>query len=254
MRRGRGIWSALAALALLLATPAQAAGPFEDWAAVVVAGDWRGSNGGRTEAFDNARRDVSRQLERMGFRPENIAQFSTEPQRFRDSRLLKSEPVKIFDTLRALSARARSGCVVYFTSHGAREGVVVGDQLLPPAILGRMIDNSCGGRPTVVVMSACFSGVFLRPLAGPNRMILTAARPDRTSFGCSEDSHYPFFDDCVLREAPTSRNFAALGPAVRACVAAREKAEGMTPPSEPQIYVGPELRPMLPLLTFAETR
>lgn len=254
MRRGRAIWSALAALALLSVHPAQAAGPFDDWAAVVVAGDWRGSNGGRTEAFDNARRDVSRLLERMGFRPENIAQFSTEPQRFKDSRLLKSEPVKIFDALRTLSTRTRSGCLVYFTSHGDPAGVVVGDDVLPPSILARMIDSTCGGRPTVVVMSACFSGVFLRPLAKPNRMILTAARPDRTSFGCSEDSRYPFFDDCVLKEAPASHDFADLGPSVRDCVAAREKVEGMTPPSEPQMYVGPELRPMLPLLAFPDAR
>lgn len=254
MGRGWGLSGVLAALALLLAAPVQAAGPFDDWAAVVVAGDWRGSNGGRTAAFDNARRDVSRQLERMGFRPDNIAQFSTEPQRFKDPGLLKSEPVKIFDTLKALSGKARTGCLVYFTSHGAPQGVLVGDEILPPNILARMLDSTCGDRPTVVVMSACFSGVFLRPLARPNRMILTAARPDRTSFGCSEDSRYPFFDDCVLKEAPASRDFAALAPAIRACVAAREKLENMTPPSEPQIYVGPELRPMLPLLTFPDAR
>jgi hypothetical protein len=37
---------------------------------------------------------------------------------------------------------------------------------------------------------------------------------------------------------------------VRACVAAREIKEGMSPPSEPQLFIGPQLRPMLPLYAF----
>ena len=81
-------------------------------------------------------------------------------------------------------------------------------------------------------------------------MILTAARPDRTSFGCGEDSVYPFFDDCVLKSSPAVRDFAALASAVKSCVALREIAEGMAPPSEPQIWIGGELRPMLPLYAF----
>ena len=54
------------ALALLLALfpsvragGARAAGPFADWAAVVVAGDFHAHSGADSEAFDNARRDVS---------------------------------------------------------------------------------------------------------------------------------------------------------------------------------------------------
>ena len=30
-------------------------------------------------------------------------------------------------------------------------------------------------------------------------MVLTAARPDRTSFGCGEADKYPYFDDCFLQ-------------------------------------------------------
>jgi hypothetical protein len=54
-------------------------------------------------------------------------------------------------------------------------------------------------------------------------MILTAARPDRTSFGCSEDDKYPYFDDCFLSSAPAAHDFAALGRAVQACVPARAR-------------------------------
>ncbi|WP_308238130.1 C13 family peptidase [Phenylobacterium sp. J367] len=122
--------------------------------------------------------------------------------------------------------------------------------VLAPGVLGQMVDRTCGQRPTVVVISACFSGVFVPALAGPNRMVLTAARPDRSSFGCGESDKYPYFDDCFLQSAPQATDFAHLGRTVQGCVAAREAKEGMKPPSEPQIYVGPALRPMLPLYAF----
>ena len=242
------IVGAFIALFVGWAAPALAS-PFKDWAAVVVAGDFHGSNGGPTEAFDNARRDVAKELRRIGFAPDNIRQFSVRPTRYKEGPL-KSEPRAIYETLSDLSAKAKSGCLVYFTSHGAPEGVLVDQQILTPGILNRILGATCRDRPTVVIVSACFSGVFVRPLAHPNRMILTAARPDRTSFGCGEDNVYPFFDDCLLRSTPSAKDFAALAGAVKACVAVREIAEGMKPPSEPQIWIGGELRPILPLYAF----
>jgi hypothetical protein len=100
-----------------------------------------------------------------------------------------------------------------------------------------MIDTACTGRPTVVIISACFSGVFVPALKGPDRMILTAARRDRSSFGCGESDRYPFFDDCMLRVWPSAADFSALGPLVTACVAAREAEVGARPPSQPQFWV-----------------
>ena len=244
-----GMVGALILLTLAWVGPVRASSPFEDWAAVVVAGDFHGARGGPTEAFDNARRDVSKELRRLGFSPDNLRQFSVRPDRYKD-RPLKAEPRAIYETLNDLSGKARSGCLVYFTSHGMPQGVVVDDQILTPGVLGRILDATCQNRPTVVILSACFSGVFVRPLARSNRMILTAARPDRTSFGCGEDSVYPFFDDCVLKSSPAARDFAALAGSVQTCVARREIAEGMKPPSEPQIWIGGELRPMLPLYAF----
>ena len=54
----------------------------------------------------------------------------------------------------------------------------------------------------------------------------------------------------MLKSSPAVRDFAALASAVKSCVALREIAEGMAPPSEPQIWIGGELRPMLPLCAF----
>ena len=243
----------IACLWLAAAGGAQAASPFADWSAVVVAGDWHASDGGPTEAFDNARRDVTVALTRAGFAPQNIRQFSVRPERYRDTRPEKAELRGIYGALTDLSARAAGGCLFYLTSHGLPQGAQVDQTILRPSLLANMLDRTCGRRPTVVVISACFSGVFVPTLARPNRMVLTAARPDRTSFGCGQSNKYPYFDDCLLQSMPGARDFGGLAAAARTCVRDREQAEKLSPPSEPQLWVGAELRPMLPLYAF-ETR
>ena len=90
----------------------------------------------------------------------------------------------------------------------------------------------------VIVMSACYSGQFVTPLQGENRIIMTASRTDRTSFGCGELDHYTFFDDCFLRAMEIAGDFPGLGAGVQQCVAVREQQMKATPPSEPQVSVG----------------
>ncbi|MBL8770798.1 MAG: peptidase C13 [Phenylobacterium sp.] len=238
------VWSAAGVSA------AHAASAFADWSAVVVAGDWHASDGGPTEGFDNARRDVTLALGRAGFRQNNIRQFSVRPERYQDTKPEKAEQRGIYNALADLSQRTSGGCLFYLTSHGLPQGAQVDQTILRPGTLATMLDQTCGARPTVVVISACFSGVFVPTLAKPNRMVLTAARPDRTSFGCGQDNKYPYFDDCFLSSMPNTRDFAGLANATRECVRTREIATRMSPPSEPQVWVGPELRPMLPLYAF----
>ncbi len=223
---------------------------FADWSAVVVAGDWHAHDGGPTEAFDNARRDVTLALNRVGFQNANIRQFSVRPERYKDTHPEKSDARGIYAAMVDLSAKAQGGCLFYMTSHGAPQGAQLDQGILQPGVLATMLDQSCGARPTVVVISACFSGVYVRTLAKPNRMVLTAARPDRTSFGCGQDNKYPYFDDCFLSSMGGARDFAGLGGAVRECVRVREITEKMSPPSEPQLWIGGTLRPMLPLFAF----
>lgn len=229
---------------------AAAESPFRSWAALVVAGDWKGSGGGPTEAFDNARRDVAGELVRLGFDPGNILQFSVRPERYKPERPEKSDIRAIFDSMTRLTARAPDGCLVYLTSHGLPQGVIVDEAILAPGLLAAILDRTCGARPTIAVISACYSGVFVPGLGAANRMVLTAARPDRTSFGCGESNRYPFFDECFLQSTGSARDFPSLAGLVRTCVSEREIREGVRPPSEPQVYIGPQLRPILPLYVF----
>ena len=62
----------LAALVLMGTAPSQAAGGFADWGAIVVAGDFHAHDGSESEVFDNARRDIAAQLQRIGFSADNV--------------------------------------------------------------------------------------------------------------------------------------------------------------------------------------
>jgi hypothetical protein len=210
---------------------------FSHWAVVLVAGDYRAHSGAPSKVFDNGRRDLGQAFAKIGFMPANMAQFSVD---YDDGTQHASVP-EIASTLQAVAAKARQGCLMYFTSHGTPEGMVIGNAILSPGQMRDMVDSACGQRPTVIVMSACYTGAFVTPLQGPNRIIMTAARPDRTSFGCGELDHYTFFDDCFLRAMPRADDFPGLGNLVQQCVAAREVEVKATPPSEPQVSVGPNL-------------
>jgi hypothetical protein len=112
--------------------------------------------------------------------------------------------------------------------------------------MAAMINNACGQRPVVAVVSACFSGVFVPFLKGPNHMVLTAARPDRTSFGCGQSDRYTFFDQCFLQTIGDSHGFPDLGRGVQSCVASREVEDNVAPPSQPQLSVGANVAANLP--------
>lgn len=227
-------------LFLACAAPTRAA-DFSNWAAIIVAGDWHAHSGAPSEVFDNARRDLGKAFAGIGFNPANIQEYSVRPEKYPAQAPRASEADSIAHGVWDLTRQAKAGCLFYFTSHGSPDGIVVDQQLLSPDVLSAMVTNDCAARPTVVILSACYSGVFVPVLAAPNRMILTAARPDRSSFGCGEQDTYTFFDTCVLAQLPLASSFPELGRKAKACVAAREKAMGYGPPSDPQLSVGKDV-------------
>jgi hypothetical protein len=149
-----------------------------------------------------------------------------------------------------LLREAGDGCLFYLTSHGDLTGITFNHDKLSPVGLNSLVERTCGGRPSVIFVSACHSGVFVPALSAPNRMVVTAARPDRTSFGCGETNKYPYFDDCVLQALPTAPTFPALATGVKACVATKEAAQKFVP-SEPQIAIGADVEGMLQATHFA---
>jgi hypothetical protein len=94
-------------------------------------------------------------------------------------------------------------------------------------------------KPTLLLLSACFSGSFVEPLNSTSRIILTASAKDRNSFGCQFHSTNTYFVDALLNQpAITSRSVAQLMEQAKIDVDQRERKQRLSPPSLPQISVG----------------
>jgi hypothetical protein len=239
--------AAVATLAWLGLSEAAAAHGFADWAGVVVAGDDRSAHADiPTTAFENARQDVTAAFVARGFSRAHLAALSMHPERYPLDPADKTSVESLWNDLAERAKARAAGCLVYITSHGSPDGVLVADHLVPPGLLAALIGRTCGARPTAVILSACFSGVFLPALEGPDRLVFTAARRDRSSFGCGEKDRYPYFDGCVIQDLPAATDFPDLADRVKRCVAQKEDAEGMRPRSQPQLFVGPAFRASVP--------
>lgn len=252
MRRWSRSLQKLAALTVALVLPAglgtHAAGQsrFDGWSSVVIAADWRDSDQRPIEAFDNARRDLSRAVLEAGLPRDLHASITLNP-----SRPDGVTPPAALQTIGNTLSNGTRGCFFYLTSHGVPGQIVFGDSKgLTPDSLAVMLRRWCENRPTVVVLSACYSGSFVDALRAPNRMIFTAARRDRSSFGCGEGETYPWFDACFLENLPSADDFLTLAHMTRACVGRRESEAAIATPSEPQLFVGAEMQFRLPTLRF----
>lgn len=232
-----------AAIFVLLAAPAGAGG-FENWAAVVASGDSYSEDQKDTAVFDNGRQAIVRQLQAMGFKAGNIRQFTDWPEHYPG--VDRATPKRIAKGLGEAAKTAAAGCLVYFTSHGSEQGIGIGDYLLGPRTLKHMIAKACAKRPAVIVVSACYSGVFVPYLKAGNRVVLTAAAKDRSSFGCGATDKYTYFDACAIETLAKAGDVATFGKRALACVAAREKKEQVDLPSNPQLAVGDKAAALIP--------
>jgi hypothetical protein len=136
------------------------------------------------------------------------------------------------------------------SSHGSQNGLIaVSNTGMPELGLGAgMLSRflrEAGIRWKVIVVSACFSGAFVEPLADEHTVVITAAAKDRASFGCSDERHLSYFGEAFYRDAlPVAHTLRAAFEATRDSILARESAEKVTP-SMPQSFFGPLIEPRL---------
>lgn len=132
--------------------------------------------------------------------------------------------------------------VLFMTSHGAPNGLSIHEQtrmrgvFSPTALAGSL--REAGVNRRVVIISACFSGVFVSPLANDDTIVLTAAARDRTSFGCQPENEWTYFGDAVINQGvmqgkPLLQAFTEG----QALISQWEARDGFTP-SNPQSYIG----------------
>jgi hypothetical protein len=233
MKHGVSRLAAVVLAAMLTGGHPAAAGG-ESWQVVLAAGD------DKEPVFDDATLALAERLRAAGVPAENIHRLSASPAQIRRGVELATAE-NLLRRIALLPARPADRCFIFLTSHGeynAGVWLARSQRALHPQELAQALSHGCAAVPTVVVVSSCYSGGFATgAMATPNRIILTASRRDRPSFGCQVERIYSFFDGCVLGALPGAANWKAVFRATRSCVAREEKKLGERP-SEPQAYFG----------------
>lgn len=204
------------------------------WRGVFIAGD------DSIENFDNGREDLTAAFSARGTFA-SIAQLSSSSRYIGKNGVVAADADGVYDAFAKMGRQEGEGCFIHMTSHGAKHAGFYLSRtggVMSPQVLAELVNRACGDAPTVIMVSACYSGQFIaQGLTGPNRVILTAARQDRPSFGCSADTEYTYWDECVLTSLPNSQSFQELYHNAATCIAGKEAALGERP-SEPQAFFG----------------
>lgn len=108
---------------------------------------------------------------------------------------------------------------------------------LTPTALARMLQDA-GIKWRVVVVSACYSGGYIEPLRDSNSIVITAAAPDRASFGCEAGRDFTYFGQAFFRDALAKTRSVTEAFELAARIVAQQEAEENLQPSRPQISVG----------------
>jgi hypothetical protein len=139
---------------------------------------------------------------------------------------------------------------LFLTSHGSKEHEFslefggIQFNVLNPRTLRELLDDS-GIRNRVIVVSACYSGGFTEALKDEHTVVITAAAPDKTSFGCSNDADFTYFGKAYFQDALAGTDsFITAFDMAKPRIAAREKKEEFEP-SDPGIFVGAKIGPVL---------
>jgi peptidase C13-like protein len=129
---------------------------------------------------------------------------------------------------------------VFLTSHGNQQGVQIKSgkrrSILPPAELAALL-RATNVRNKVLIISACYSGVFT-PLADARTLVITAADATHPSFGCEETATWTYFGRAFFSQAmPKTNNLQDAFVLARSLILVRELERGYQP-SNPQMRGG----------------
>ncbi len=151
--------------------------------------------------------------------------------------------------------KARDVLVVYLTSHGGGDFKLAAShwplatEPLTPQQLRTALDEA-GIVNRVLIISACYSGGWVGPLATDNTLVMTAADATHTSYGCGTKSELTFFGRALFDEQLRTtysfeQAFAQAVPVIKAREVQAGKDDGF---SNPQISMGSGVAPVLKAL------
>jgi len=135
--------------------------------------------------------------------------------------------------------------LLLMTSHGEPAGFglrlpsEVVTQLTPQEVAA-VLDRE-GIKNRIVIVSACYAGAFVPPLANDDTIVLTAADAKSTSFGCAPERDWTYFGDAFFRQSVRpGRDFQRTFENARVLIQGWELMDRARP-SNPQAHFGPAL-------------
>jgi len=141
-----------------------------------------------------------------------------------------------------LMDRSQDVVIVYTAGHGSKLGLAYHDGddgfgILPPARMAKLF-GELGIRNRMLILSACYSGIFVPAMRSDTTALFTAARADRTSFGCAADRDWTFYGDAMINHALRQPVPLAEAAANAGKLIAQWEAAGKITPSVPQVSIG----------------
>jgi hypothetical protein len=161
-----------------------------------------------------------------------------------------------------LMDEAEDVLVLYSTSHGIPAGITYhdGDEgygVLTPARLAALL-GELGIRNRLLILSACYSGIFVPAVWSETTALLTAASAGRTSFGCAADNDWTFFGDALINRALRKPQPLAAASSEALKLVGEWEAGKQYEPSYPQVSIGSRvdswLKPLEARMPKAATR
>jgi Peptidase C13 family len=169
----------------------------------------------------------------------------------------RTYPLATFDNLRAAVAaighrmhRDRDSLVLMLTSHGNDEdGIAVTNGKMPEDALSpedvRQILDEAHIRWRIVVVSACYSGIFIPVLKDDSTLVMTAADSRHSSFGCDDSRDLTYFGEALLKDSlPHACSLTAAYDDMARIIHRRETDEGEIH-SNPKLFVGARMQAKL---------
>lgn len=178
----------------------------------------------------------------------------------------RSYPLATYDNLRyavrQIAKRmdlARDTLVLVLTSHGNdTDGIAITNGRLPedalsPRDVRKILDES-HIRWRVVVVSACYSGIFIPALKSDTTLVMTAADARHSSFGCDDTRDLTWFGEALLKDAMP--HACSLDDAYRdmAAIIDRRETDAGEIHSNPRLFEGARMRDKLREIDAADGR
>lgn len=170
--------------------------------------------------------------------------------------LPQGSPDNLAAALDAISKKmnpAEDVLILFVTTHGSPDGGLIyqdgetGVGAVGPQRLSSLLEQY-GFKRQMVILSACFAGIFVPALYGEEHVTVTAASAEKTSFGCVPSNDWTFFGDAFINNAMRKPQ-----PLIKAVDEAMVMIKGWETqykldPSQPQIYLGSKADSWLTLL------